>query len=97
MFHLQCGLAIVAGGLRPSNEQHKDISVIMRITRVPNSTAIGRGDIIEMSASPWGPHHRYNFVGDSLSTIIGAYFIGQLELVVLVLHDDISTVVQKRS
>ena len=83
----------MAGGLRPSNEQHKDISVIMRITRVPNSAAISRADIIVMSASPWGPHHRYNFLGDSFSKVIGAWYIGQLELVVLVLHDAISTVV----
>ena len=32
LFHLQCGLDIVVGGTRPSNEQHTHISVIMRIT-----------------------------------------------------------------
>ena len=73
LFNLQCGLDIVAVGLRPSNEQHKHISVIMRITRVPNSAAISRADIIVMSASPRGPHHRYNFIGDSFSKVYVDY------------------------
>ena len=59
-------------GIRLSNEQHKDISVIMRITRMPNLAAISRADIIVMSASQWGPHQRYTFLGDSFSKVIGA-------------------------
>ena len=59
LFHLQCGLDAVS--VHPANEQHEYISVIMRITRVPNSAAISRCDIIVMSAI--GTHHRDNFLG----------------------------------
>ena len=44
LFHLQCGLDIVA--VHPANEQLEDINVIMCITRVSNSAAISRCDII---------------------------------------------------
>ena len=50
------------GIVHPANEQHKEISVIIRITRGPNSAATTRCDIIVISASPLGTHHRDNFL-----------------------------------
>ncbi len=63
LFHMQCGLDIVA--VHPENEQHKEISVIMRTIRVPNSAATTSCDIIViiLSASPFGTHHSDNFLG----------------------------------
>ncbi len=55
-----CSICNVA--VHPAYEQHEEISVIMRITRVPNSAATTRCDIIVISASPLGTHH-HNFLG----------------------------------